>query len=116
MTAILSALTANAGWLSLSALIIAIIALGWAAKLQRKVAMVTPDMRRLVRDMEGKSFEDVLRGLKELRAAGVEVNAPCRPGGPGRARQRGGGLGRTKLRLADLHRRRVSRLRRRGIV
>ena len=63
MSAMLSALTASAGWLSVVALIIAIVALVWAARLQRSVAMVTPDTRRLVRDMEGKSFDDVLHDL-----------------------------------------------------
>jgi len=63
MSDFLSALTANSGWLSLVALVMAIVALAWAAALHRRVRMVTPDVRRLVRDMEGKSFDEVLTDL-----------------------------------------------------
>ncbi len=63
MNGFLAALTANSGWLSLAAVAMAIVALAWAAALQRKVGMVTPDARRLVRDMEGKSFDEVLTDL-----------------------------------------------------
>ena len=57
------ALQANSGWLSLAALAAGVVALLWAAALQRRVRMVTPDVRRLVRDMEGKSLEQVLHDL-----------------------------------------------------
>ena len=63
MTALLSALQANSGWLALVALLVAAAAVAWAAVLQKRLHTVTPDIRRLVRDMEGKDFDEVLRDL-----------------------------------------------------
>ena len=41
----------------------AFVALIWTALLRRRVAIVTPDTRRLVRHMAGKPFDEVLRDL-----------------------------------------------------
>jgi hypothetical protein len=58
-----AALTAASGWLALAALVVGLVALLWLAALQTRVRLVTPDMRRLVRDMEGKSLEQVTQDL-----------------------------------------------------
>jgi len=57
------ALQAGSGWLALAALVLGVAALAWLAALQRRVRTVTPDVRRLVRDMEGKSLQDVVQDL-----------------------------------------------------
>jgi hypothetical protein len=56
-------LQAASGWLALAALVLAVIALLWASALRRRVRMVTPDTRRLVRDMEGKNLAEVVQDL-----------------------------------------------------
>jgi len=58
-----AALQANGGWLALVALLLGLIGLLWLLALQKRVAMVTPDVRRLVRDMEGKSIQQVVEDL-----------------------------------------------------
>jgi hypothetical protein len=63
VSGIAQVLEASGGWLALVALVAAVIALLWLSALQRRVRMVTPDVRRLVRDMDGKSVEEVLRDL-----------------------------------------------------
>jgi hypothetical protein len=56
-------LRTSSEWLAPLALLVGIIALLWLAALQRRVRTVTPDVRRLVRDMEGKSIEQVVQHL-----------------------------------------------------
>jgi len=46
-----------------AAILLAAVALVWLAQLQKRVRLVTPDVRRLVRDMEGKSIDRVLEDL-----------------------------------------------------
>jgi hypothetical protein len=63
MNGVLATLAAQGGWLALVAIALAAIALAWLAQLQKRLRLVTPDTRRLVRDMEGKSIDEVLRDL-----------------------------------------------------
>ena len=63
MSALAQALQASSGWLALLAVGLGVIALVWLSGLQRRVRTVTPDMRRLIRDMEGKSIEQVVQDL-----------------------------------------------------
>jgi hypothetical protein len=63
MAGLSGVLAAYGGWLALAALVLAGVALAWLAALQRRVRMVTPDVRRLVRDMEGKSLDEVVQDL-----------------------------------------------------
>jgi len=56
-------LAAYSAWLALAAILLAAVALVWLAQLQKRVRLVTPDVRRLVRDMEGKSIDRVLEDL-----------------------------------------------------
>ncbi len=63
MSALAQGLQASSGWLALAALLAGAIALVWLAGLQRRVRMVTPDVRRLVRGMEGKDIEQVVHDL-----------------------------------------------------
>jgi len=57
------ALQAASGWLALAALVLSAVALLWVAVLQARVRTVTPDTRRLVRDMEGKDIREVVQDL-----------------------------------------------------
>jgi len=57
------ALQASSGWLALAALLVSVAVLFWLIALQRRVRTVTPDIRRLVRDMEGKNLERVVQDL-----------------------------------------------------
>ena len=63
MTTVLAALSAHGGWLALVALILSVAALLWLAALQKRVRTVTPDIRRMVRGMAGKRFDEVLQDL-----------------------------------------------------
>ena len=63
MSDLLAHLNAWAGVGALVAAALALAALLWAWQLHRRVRVVTPDMRRFVREMEGKSFEAAVSGL-----------------------------------------------------
>jgi hypothetical protein len=63
MNGLLAALSAHSGWLALLALILSVAAILWLASLQKRVRMVTPDIRRMVRGMAGKRFDEVLQDL-----------------------------------------------------
>lgn len=63
MSGVLSALSAHSGWLALVGLIVSLIAIVWLALLHKRVGVVSPDIRRLVRGMQGKRFDEVLRDL-----------------------------------------------------
>jgi hypothetical protein len=56
-------LQASSGWLALTALLLGLVALVWLAGLQRRLRMVSPDIRRLVRNMEGKDLQQVVQDL-----------------------------------------------------
>jgi len=63
MNALLTALSAHSGWLALVAAVLGVVAVVWLALLQKRVRVVSPDVRRLVRGMQGKRFDEVLRDL-----------------------------------------------------
>jgi hypothetical protein len=57
------ALQAASGWLALAALLLGLVALVWLVGLHKRVRAVTPDVRRLIRDMEGKDIQQVVQDL-----------------------------------------------------
>jgi Protein of unknown function (DUF4446) len=59
----LLALASPLGLVAFAALLAAGVALVWLVRLQQRVRVVTPDTRRLVRDMDGKSIDEVVRDL-----------------------------------------------------
>lgn len=63
MSGLTQTLQAASGWLALVALVLGLIALLWVSALQRRVQRVTPDTRRLIRDMEGKNLAEVVQDL-----------------------------------------------------
>ncbi len=63
MNGLLAHLDAWAGLLALVAVVLSGGALVWVAALRRRVRLVTPDMRRFVREMKGKSFEEATGAL-----------------------------------------------------
>lgn len=63
MTSLLAAIQASSGALALLGLVLALAALVWAAVLHKRLRMLTPDSRRLLRDMEGKTIQEVVRDL-----------------------------------------------------
>ena len=58
-----AAVQAYSGWLALAALTLSVLGLIGLTALRRRLWLVTPDTRRLVRDMEGKSVEQVVHDL-----------------------------------------------------
>jgi hypothetical protein len=63
MSGLLAALSTHSGWLAFLALLFSVVAVVWLALLNRRVRVVSPDVRRLVRGMQGKRFDEVLRDL-----------------------------------------------------
>jgi len=63
MNALLAQLNAWAGVGAVVAIALSLGALLWAWRLHRRVRVVSPDMRRFVREMEGKSFEAAVGDL-----------------------------------------------------
>ena len=63
MSGFLAALSAHSGWLALLAVILGVVAILWLIALQKRVRTVTPDIRRMVRGMAGKRFDEVLQDL-----------------------------------------------------
>jgi hypothetical protein len=91
-------LQTSSGWLALLALLVGGIALLWLVALHKRVRTVTPDVRRLVRDMEGKSLEQVVQDLL------------------GNMEFLGGRLGRLQVTTDELQRNLTGTIQRRGLV
>jgi len=63
VSALTQALQASSGAMALAAIAVGVVALVWLASLQRRVRTVSPDIRRLVRNMEGKDVHQVVEAL-----------------------------------------------------
>jgi hypothetical protein len=98
MSGVLAAVSANSGWIALAALVAGVIALVWLALLNRRVRVVSPDIRRLVRGMQGKRFDEVLRDLL------------------GNMEFLGGRLGRVEVAVEELSRRQKRAVQHLGLV
>ncbi len=98
MRGVVTAVSAHSGWIALAALVVGLIAIVWLALLNRRVRVVSPDIRRLVRGMQGKRFDEVLRDLL------------------GNMEFLGGRLGRVEVAVEELSRRQKRAVQHLGLV